>query len=143
MTEPAVARPGRWPRWLARAWRWWAARPALAPRRSTPPLSLVFVGQGLLPGRTLSNADMLWSTPPWTAAAPPEVRYGGANFELADTVVVFLPFFEHAREVAAGRAAVESARHGRPARSWPTPSRRSSRPSPCPPACCRSGRRWR
>ena len=80
-------------------WRWWAARPALAAAAIYALLSLVFVGQGLLPGRTLSNADMLWSTPPWTAAAPDDVRFGGSNFELADTTVVLLPFFEHARRV--------------------------------------------
>ena len=62
-------------------------------------LSLVFVGPGLLPGRTLSNADMLWSGAPWTADAPEGVRYGGANFELADTTAVFLPFYEHAKRV--------------------------------------------
>ena len=63
-------------------------------------LALVFVGQGLLPGRTLSNADMLWSAPPWTASKPPDVRLGGANFELADVTAVFLPFYEHTKGVA-------------------------------------------
>ena len=76
-----------------------AGRPTLAAAAIYALLSLVFVGQGLLPGRTLSNADMLWSTPPWTGAAPEEVRYGGANFELTDATLVFLPFFEHARQV--------------------------------------------
>src|SRR5918999_579423 len=98
VTEPAVARPGRWPRWLARAWRWWAARPVLSAAAIYALVSVVFVGQGLLPGRTLSSSDMLWSTAPWTAGAPPEVRWGGANFELADAVTVFHPFFQHARD---------------------------------------------
>jgi hypothetical protein len=62
-------------------------------------LSVIFVGQGLLPGRTLSSSDMLWSTAPWTASAPPDVRWGGANFELADAITVFQPFFEHTRAV--------------------------------------------
>jgi hypothetical protein len=81
----------------ARAWRWSAARPALGAAVVYALLSTVFVGQGLLPGRTLSNADMLWSGAPWTAAKPDGVRFGGANFELADSTAVFLPFFEHAK----------------------------------------------
>lgn len=63
-------------------------------------LAILFVGQGLLPGRTLSNADMLWSSAPWTASTPEGVRFGGANFELADATAVFLPFFEHTKRVA-------------------------------------------
>jgi hypothetical protein len=82
---------------LAGAWKWWAARPALSAAVIYAVLSVVFVGQGLMPGRTLSNADMLWSGTPWTASAPPDVRFGGANFELADSTAVFLPFFEHAK----------------------------------------------
>jgi hypothetical protein len=81
---------------LARLWGWWARRPVLAAAVIYAVLSLVFVGQGLLPGRTLTNADMLWSGAPWTAAAPADVRFGGANFELADTTTVFLPFLDHA-----------------------------------------------
>ena len=76
-----------------------ARRPSLTAAVLYALLSLVFVGQGLLPGRTLSNADMLWSGPPWTAAPPADVRSGGANFELADTTAVFLPFFEHTKRV--------------------------------------------
>jgi hypothetical protein len=86
-----------WRRRLARAWTWWAARPTLSAAVIYALLSLVFVGQGLLPGRTLSNADMLWSEPPWTASRPPGVRFGGANFELADVTAVFLPFFDHSK----------------------------------------------
>jgi hypothetical protein len=74
-----------------------AGRPVLSAALIYAVLSLVFVGQGLLPGRTLSSSDMLWSTAPWTASAPDDVRWGGANFELADAVSVFQPFFEHAR----------------------------------------------
>jgi hypothetical protein len=58
-------------------------------------LSLVMVGQGLLPGWTLSSSDGLWSAPPWTASAPDGVRPFGSNFELADAVAVFQPFFEY------------------------------------------------
>ena len=97
VTEPAVARSGR-PRWVARAWGWWAARPVLSAAAIYAVVSVVFVGQGLLPGRTLSSSDMLWSTAPWTSSAPPEVRWGGANFELADSVTVFHPFFQYTRD---------------------------------------------
>ena len=58
--KPAGA-PARAPQ---RAWRWWAARPVLAASCIYAVLSIVFVGQGLLPGRTLSSSDMLWSTAP-------------------------------------------------------------------------------
>jgi hypothetical protein len=101
MGEPAVARRGaaRLGPPLSGLLRWWAARPALAAAVIYALLSALFVGQGLLPGHTLSNADMLWSGAPWTASTPPGVRFGGANFELADTTAVFLPFFEHTKSV--------------------------------------------
>jgi len=65
-------------------------------------LSVGFVGQGLLPGRTLSSSDGLYSTAPWSAYKPPGVRPLGANYELADAVAVFQPFFEHTKRVAPG-----------------------------------------
>jgi hypothetical protein len=55
------------------------------------------VGQGLLPGRTLSNSDGLWTMAPWASSKPPDVRKYGANYELADTVAVFEPFFEYTK----------------------------------------------
>lgn len=96
--EAAAARLEQRSRRLARAWRWWAAHPVPAAAVVYAILSTVFVGQGLLPGRTLSSSDMLWSTAPWTSSAPPQVRWGGANFELADAVTVFHPFFHYARD---------------------------------------------
>jgi MYXO-CTERM domain-containing protein len=56
------------------------------------------VGEGLLPGRTLSSSDGLWSATPWTASKPDGVRLYGSNFELADAVAVFQPFFEYTRD---------------------------------------------
>jgi len=82
---------------LGRLRRWCTARPARTAAIIYLLLSLVFVGQGLLPGRTLSGADMLWSAAPWTAAPPPGVRWGGANFELNDGVTQFEPFLRHTR----------------------------------------------
>jgi hypothetical protein len=83
-----------------RAARWWSRRPALAAALIYAVLSVVFVGQGLLPDRTLSSSDGLWSTAPWAASKPDGVRPLGANYELADAVAVFQPFFEHMRRVA-------------------------------------------
>ena len=82
--------------------RWLARRPTLAAAVIYAALALVFAGQGLLPGRTLTNADMLWSGAPWSTQTPPGVRYGGANFELADTTTVFLPFFSYAKRTMPG-----------------------------------------
>jgi hypothetical protein len=80
-----------------RVWSWWAARPTLAAAVVYALLSLVFVGQGLLPGRTLSSADYLWSVVPWQSSRPADVHPLGSNVELADAVVVFHPYFEFAK----------------------------------------------
>jgi hypothetical protein len=77
--------------------RWAAARPALVAAVVYAALSVVFVGQGLLPGRALSSSDGLWAMTPWTASKPPGVKPLGSNFELADAVAVFQPFFEYSR----------------------------------------------
>jgi hypothetical protein len=60
-------------------------------------LALVMVGQGLLPGRTTSNADYLWSTTPWTASTPAGVTGLGSNFELEDIPVQHEPFWRYTR----------------------------------------------
>jgi hypothetical protein len=97
LPDTSAARPAARPA-LQRAWAWWAARPTLAAAVIYALLSLVFVGQGLLPGRTLSSADFLWSTVPWDSSRPPDVAPLGANFEAADAVVVFQPFFEYSHD---------------------------------------------
>ncbi len=81
------------------AWRWFGARPALSAAAIYAVLCLAFVGQGLLPGRTMSGSDMLWSTAPWLPVKPADVKPLGANYELADTAVVIQPFFQHSRQV--------------------------------------------
>jgi hypothetical protein len=73
------------------------ARPVLAAAVIYALLCLIFVGQGLLPGRTLSSSDFLWSMAPWSSSRPADVGPYGANFEPADAVVVFQPFFEYAK----------------------------------------------
>ena len=81
------------------AWAWWAARPTLAAAVIYAVLWLVFVGQGLLPGRTLSSSDYLWSVAPWESSRPPDVSPLGSNFEPADAVVVFQPYFEYSKAI--------------------------------------------
>src|SRR3954451_9623806 len=62
-------------------------------------LAILIVGQGLLPGRTLSPSDYLWTATPWSGLTPDGVRLFGANGELAETVAAFQPFTQHARAV--------------------------------------------
>jgi hypothetical protein len=81
-----------------RAVRWWIRRPNLVAAAVYAVLAVVFVGQGLLPGRTLAASDLLWSSAPWSAAAPGDVRWGGANFERADAATQFEPFQEYTRQ---------------------------------------------
>ena len=81
-----------------RTWvRWWAARPALCAAAFYALLSLIMVGPALLPGWTLSSSDGLWTATPWMAFKPDDVRLYGSNYELADAVAVFQPFFEFTR----------------------------------------------
>jgi len=77
--------------------RWCADRPALCAAAFYALLSLIMVGPALLPGWTLSSSDGLWSATPWTALKPEDVRLYGSNYELADAVAVFQPFFEFTR----------------------------------------------
>jgi hypothetical protein len=62
-------------------------------------LSVVMVGPGLLPGKTLSASDYLWNNPPWQASRPASVVGIGSNFELADQPLVFQPFLRHTGDV--------------------------------------------
>jgi Bacterial membrane protein YfhO len=82
---------------LGRLVAWWRDRPTLAAAAVYLGLSLTFVGQGLLPGWTLSGSDMLYSNVPWLEARPADVRGLGANFELTDSALVFQPFLQHTR----------------------------------------------
>jgi hypothetical protein len=81
----------------ARSLHWWRGHPALAAAVIYAVLSLVMVGQGLLPGRTLSSSDGLWTMAPFTSSTPDGVRPLGSNFETADSVAVFQPFYEYTR----------------------------------------------
>ena len=75
-------------------------RPTLAAALVYTLLALVLVGPGLVPGRTLSSSDYLWSAAPWQQLAPPGAKGDtglGSNYEMADAVLVFQPFAEWAR----------------------------------------------
>jgi hypothetical protein len=61
-------------------------------------LSLAFYAPGLVPGRTLSASDYLWTAAPWSSSRPADVRAFGSNFELVDTATQFQPFLRYTRE---------------------------------------------
>jgi Bacterial membrane protein YfhO len=81
----------------SRAGRLAAARPTLAAAIVYAALALVMVGQGLVPGRTLSSSDSLLSAVPWQASKPASVPGLGTNFELADASNVFQPMLRYTR----------------------------------------------
>src|SRR6267154_883284 len=60
-----------------------------------PPLAML--GPSLVPGRTLSSSDYLWTAAPWLAERPADVRRAGVNVELADAVSNFQPSFRYTR----------------------------------------------
>ena len=81
----------------SRVLRFWTARPTLAAAVIYAVLSVVMVGQGLLPGRTLSSSDSLLSSVPWQSSKPASVPGLGTNFELADASNVFQPMVQYTR----------------------------------------------
>ncbi len=64
-------------------------------------LSLVFVAPALIPGRTLSSTDYLYSQIPWSAAAP-EGFTAPSNTELYDPAFQFIPWLEYTRSELPG-----------------------------------------
>ncbi len=83
---------------MRRAVAWLEARPNLAAASLYALLALFLFAPALAPGRTLGSSDTLWSAAPWKPYKPDGVRFFGANPELADQTVVFLPFQQYARE---------------------------------------------
>ena len=59
------------------------------------------VGQSLLPGRTLSTADQLWVTPPWSAS-PPSGFERPANATSMDFPLAFEPWHELVKDQLPG-----------------------------------------
>lgn len=93
-TRPVSAQPdGR----STSATAFWRRRPTLAAALIYAVLSVLMVGQGLLPGRTLSGSDSLLSAVPWAATKPASVPGLGTNFELADSADVFQPMLQYTR----------------------------------------------
>ena len=64
-------------------------------------LSLVFVAPALIPGRTLSSTDYLYSQIPWSAAAP-DGYTAPSNTELYDPAFQFIPWLEYTRSELPG-----------------------------------------
>ncbi len=86
----------------SRLWRFWSARPTLAAAAVYALLSVLMVGQGLVPGRTLSGSDSLLSSVPWQSSKPASVPGLGTNFELADASNVFGPMLRYTRSQLPG-----------------------------------------
>ncbi|HYP48495.1 MAG TPA: YfhO family protein [Thermoleophilaceae bacterium] len=72
-------------------------RPVLAAALIYALLALIFVGPGLLPGKTLSNSDMLRFQPPWLGVKPAELKLP-ANPELGDAPGQLQPFVRYAAD---------------------------------------------
>jgi hypothetical protein len=90
-TRPVSAQPGHR---STSAIAFFGRRPTLAAAMIYALLSVLLVGQGLLPGRTLSGSDSLLSAVPWAATKPVSVPGLGTNFELADSADVFQPMLQ-------------------------------------------------
>lgn len=70
-------------------------RPAVGAAVLYALLAVAFVSPALLPDRTLSAADGLYSVPPWTEVRPEGVNDLGANYELLDQTLQFEPFLRY------------------------------------------------
>jgi hypothetical protein len=73
------------------------AHPAAAAALVYALLALILYAPALLPGRTLSGSDYLWTAAPWAAERPPDVRPFGSNYELIDAAVQFQPWLQYTR----------------------------------------------
>jgi hypothetical protein len=76
------------------------SRPALWAAALYALLAIAFVSPALMPDRTLSASDYLYSVPPWTDSRPDSVAELGTNFELIDQTLQFEPFQRYMREAA-------------------------------------------
>ena len=59
-------------------------------------LSIAFVSPALVPGKTMSGSDYLWSVAPWAESRPADVPGLGSNFDLLDQVFQFQPAWQFA-----------------------------------------------
>ena len=76
---------------------WCRSHPAVSAAVIYAVLAVLFVGQGLLPGRTLSGSDTLWSFSPWAGSRPEGVPPLGFNYEQSDAAIQFQMFLQHTR----------------------------------------------
>lgn len=72
-------------------------RPALAAAAVYAALSLVFLAQALLPGRTLSNSDLLYLDAPWSASRPADLQRPSQIGEAHDYAVAYEPWMRYSR----------------------------------------------
>jgi Bacterial membrane protein YfhO len=77
---------------------WLRRHPAAAAALIYAVLSVLLYAPALLPGRTLSAADYLWTAAPWSSQRPSDVRVFGSNYELIDSAVQFQPWLEYTRD---------------------------------------------
>ncbi|MGH2837785.1 MAG: hypothetical protein ACRDJY_05480, partial [Thermoleophilaceae bacterium] len=73
-------------------------RPALWAAAIYGLLAVVFVSPALMPDRTLSPSDYLYTVAPWTDSRPDDVQPLGSNFELIDQSLQFEPFYRYTKE---------------------------------------------
>ena len=111
-------------------------------RRSSPLLSLLFVAPALIPGRTLSSTDYLYSQIPWSAEAPAGLHGAVQHRAVRPGVPVHPLARVHALGAAGRRPALESAHGGGPALPGQHAVGRLLARSACRATCCRSGGRW-
>ena len=103
-------------------------------------ITLVFLGPALLPGKTLSNSDVLWFEPPFVTAKPDALQTP-SNPELGDAIT-HLQLFLHrtAREIPPVPLWDPYIAGGRPYHAN-SQSAVFGPLHPGPPTSCRSGRR--
>ncbi len=73
-------------------------RPALWAAAIYGLLAVVFVSPALMPDKTLSPSDYLYTVAPWTDSRPDDVAPLGSNFELIDQSLQFEPFYRYTKE---------------------------------------------
>jgi hypothetical protein len=74
------------------------SRPALWAAAIYAVLAIAFVSPALVPGKTMSSSDYLYTVTPWTESRPEGVKPLGSNFELIDQALQFEPFFRYTKE---------------------------------------------
>ena len=71
-------------------------RPLLAAALLYALLAIAFVAPALVPGKTLSASDYLWSVAPWAESRPADVDAFGSNFDMLDQAFQFQPGWQFA-----------------------------------------------